>query len=401
MTTLTRVQQFRIGLHAAGDYTTAPGSLKFLRPAGTTVFVGNDHEYVDRDDYATSDGHRLPGFRAGQALAVPDFSLERRGLSGDGADDGVNSDTLGMEDDEFLRALCGAAPVDAVGEATAASPGTGTAITADASITSTGVRARLILGADGKYHARVQTAASTTAMTIDRALRTDANGTLNPAASSDIYAGRMYTIAPNAPDAQHIYIDAEDAEARVRAYGCLMGGSFTFERAGRVLLNLSGITATSWDAPARAEPTYAAASRGLPIRVLASPLFIGADLYQATVDSFDFGLNITQRESDHAPNNAWGYVRSGAMPVLTGTIRAGTSTTPREVTAALLESLRSDGEGSLHDVLYQVGREPGRCMAIRIPAADLRLGKAQDANGQKVYAFEARATDGTAQIMTF
>jgi hypothetical protein len=92
---------------------------------------------------------------------------------------------------------------------------------------------------------------------------------------------------------------------------------------------------------------------------------------------------------------AWGHVRSECNPVMTGTIRAGSSTTPREVTAALLDSLRTDDAGGLLDVATQIGREPGRCIYARMPEADIRLGAPTDAGGQKVYPFEARGTGAT------
>lgn len=386
MGAISRVFKLRMGLHASNDWTTVPGSLKWVEPSSGVTYVGSYNAIerdLERDDampYSKLQGTKNTGLR--------NFTLPIKGISG-GAGDGVSTDAYNKMDitAEMLTAFCGAAPVDASGDTTTGA-GSGTTITCAGHGFAVG-DAVLVKGDTGaKYQTRFVTAVSAGSFTVCRSLTED-DGTAEGSGTGEvIYAGAVWQPAHGNANHLHLAADLETTQGRRQLVGMLGNPTINFPAGGVAGLSVD-LDGSDWSAPALANPTFSAPTAGSHIKVINSPMHIGSSLYMATDISLDFGLDNQDRASDGAPNGRWGFATVSKAPVLRARVHYGSLTSPSEVTDAFLQTLQGETN---QDILVQIGRSAGACMAIRLPDADIRVGDPERTNGQWTLSLEMRGT---------
>lgn len=406
MSDLKRFHLLRWGAHSNNtDFTSTPGTLTFVRPTNDPLIrVGYD--YIDRTGYQTPNGMNLPDLRGKQSVGLPDVQIELEGLSGGGAGDGTASSSLSHTVAQLLANLCGSSLGTATGDTLNASDaGTGTSVIADGAWPTVPVQGRawLIEGTtSGKLVARTtDSAVSTTnvsndTITIERALTTDTGAADTAAEGTVAYGGRTINLDPDDYNVTHFFLQSELDNSERKFFGCVANWQLLFPRGDVAKVNLTGIQCTSWEDVAESGATYSAPTTGNPIITLDANLWIGSTLYQGFDFAFDAGLAFEPRASDGGPNGHWGFVRTGAKPVLTGKLRHGALTGPAEATDALLSTWRgaNDYSADTFDVSLQVGRVAGAAVYIRIPKARLKLEEA-DEGGQIIYNMTAMASEDT------
>jgi len=402
MSELTRIQFLQYGKYPNGNtWTTVPAPLKFLRPNNNPT-INTTFTYPERD-YQNGLNENFAALRGPQDLAVSDIGVAFYGLSGGGAGSGVDSSTLDTSCSEMVESLTGSAPTDNEGDTTdGAAPGSGTTVTMGgvpgAPISDGG--AMLIKSAtSGKYVAREVVSSAGADYTVDRNVTDDSGASDAPEAASVAYAARTFYFNNTDNNPEHLYFDVENEGARKRLYGCFANAGLQFPAGQYASINLAGIQMTKWDDTAKASPTYAAPAQGNEIVITDSPFWIGNTQYQAFDFGFDFGVEFGQRRNDGSDNGTSGFVCTNRRPKLTGKLRYGALTGPAEFTEPAMEALRGANTFSTTtaDIALQVGRDPGSCIYIRMPAAQIKFTK-EDSNGQRVLGFEAMATESAGSV---
>lgn len=386
MGAISRVFKLRMGLHGSNDWSTMPGSLKWVEPSSGVTYVGSYNAIerdLERDDampYSKLQGTKNSGLR--------NFSVPVKGVSG-GAGDGVSTDAYNKMDitAEMLTAFCGDGPTDGTGDTTT-SAGTGATVECVGHGFSVG-DAVLVQGAtSGKLQSRFVTAVGVNDFTVCRGLTEDDGTAEGSASGSVLYAGAVWQPAHANANHLHLAADLETTEGRRQLVGMLGNPSLAFPAGGVAALSVD-LDGSDWAAPSLASPTFSAPTAGSHIKVINSPLWIGGNLYMATDIGLDFGLENQDRASDGAPNGRFGFATVGKMPMLRARLHYGSLTSPNEVTDAFLQTLQGE---STNDALVQIGRVAGGCMAIRIPDADVRVGDPERTNGQWTLSLEIRGT---------
>lgn len=384
----SRVVDLRMALHTAStDWTTMPGSLKFVEPSSGVTYIGSynaierDLERSDAMPYAKLQGTKNTGLR--------NLTIPLKGVNG-GAGNAVGTSAATKMDITYdlMTAFCGRAVDDTTGDTTT-SAGTGDTITCAGHGFSEG-EAVLVAGAtSGKLQARFIVDASGNDIVLCRGLTTDVGGAEGTNSGVVVYGGAVWQL--DHANEQHIHLaaDIETTQGRRKLLGMLGNPSIQMPSGGVVSLGVD-LDGTDWASDTLANPAFVAPTAGNHIKVINSPLYIGSigtSLYMASELSFEFGLDIQERASDGAPNGRFGYCVVNKVPVLRARVHYGSLTSPNEVTDAFLQSLQGE---NTYDVLLQVGRSVGGTMAIRLPTADIRVGDPERTNGQWTLPLEMR-----------
>lgn len=409
MSELTRIHFLQYGKHsAANDWTTTPGSLKFLRPTNNPV-IDTGYENVARD-YQTGNNENLAALRGIQRLSISDVSAAIHGLSGGGAGDATDSSSLDTCLSEAFECLTGSTATNNAGDTSDGTQGAADTLTvtgAPASPISDGGAVLIKGNSSGKYVAREVVSQSTPVADLvyqlDRTI-TDDSGASDPATASDVvYAARTYVVSNSVENPIHLYFDSETEGGRQKIFGAMSSASLSFPAGGSSVMNMSGIQMTKWENAAKANPTYSEPTRGNQIIVGDCPFWIkdagGTNtLFQAFDFDLDMGNQVASRRNEGGENGVSGYVVSNRMPVLTGKIRAGALVSPDEMTQAEMEAFRGADKFSITtaDIGLQMGRDAGAAAYIRMPNARLDFVRA-DENGQRVYQFTATASESSNQ----
>lgn len=402
----SRVVDLRMALHSAStDWTTMPSPLKFVEPSSGVTYIGS-YNAIERD-LERSDAMPYSKLQGTKNTGLRNLTIPLKGING-GAGDSVGTSASSKMDIgyEMLTAFCGALPVDGTGDTTT-SASTGTTVNATGHGFDVGDAVLVAGDTSGKLQARFITAKATNDFTVCRSLTED-DGTAEGTDSGEvIYAGAVWQF--DHANEQHIHLaaDIETAEGRRQLLGMMGNPSIQMPSGGVVAMGVD-LDGTDWASPAKADPSFSAPTAGNHIKVINSPLYIGSDLYMATELSFEFGLEIQERASDGAPNGRFGYCVVNKAPVLRARVHYGSLTSPNEVVDSFLQTLQGETN---QDVLLQVGRSAGACMAIRLPDADIRVGDPERTNGQWTLSLEMRGTrpaggsaageTGAAQIAIF
>jgi len=399
---LTRATHLQYGNHLAGNWLTYPGSgTHFLEPEGgyeATV----DYAEVPRD-FERGDGYEYEHLNGLKTCEISGLVVPIYGLSAGGAVEGVDSASLSAGPaGDMLTSFMGAAPANAVGEATSGSPGTGTTVTADATTAFVAGRAIAVEGAtSGLLHGRFVESVSGADVTVCRALAKTDGTSENPAASSDIIAGRVWSMDFANSDHLHQAFDWEGVDFRYRLFG--MHGTATINTPSGGYASISAsLTGSDWEGPmTKANPVFTAPTQGKHVRVIHSPLYIGSDLYMARIEGIDLGLTNEDRASDGAPNARFGSVTVRKQPTMSFRLSAGSLTAPKELTEAVLDTLRGDQDDipGTYDVLLQLGRQAGGMMLVRFKEAQLRPRRVRE-GGQWAATVTARSV-GAVSIALF
>ena len=391
---LTRATYLRMGLHDSGNYLDFPGSgVSFLEPEGGYESVV-DYAEVPRD-FERGNGYEYEHLNGLKTCEVSGLNVPIYGLSGGGAGNNVSSSTLGAGPaGDLLTAFTGAVPLNFEGEQSSGSPGTGTTLTLSATPTDLAAGAAIAIegNTSGLLHGRFVAGVSGANLTLDRALRTDANAAENPKATSPVYAGRVWQMDFANSDHRHIALDWEGVDFRYQLLGLQGTASISTPTGGYAAINCS-LSGSDWNGPmTKANPVYAAPTQGKHVRVIHSPLYIGADVYMARIEGIDLGLVQEDRASDGAPNGRFGSVTVRKQPTMTFRLSAGSLTTPLEVTEALINTMRgnqADVPGT-YDIMLQLGRQAGGMMLVRFHAAQLRPRRVRE-GGQWAASVTARS----------
>lgn len=407
MSELTRIHFLQYGKHSgANDWTTTPGSLKFLRPTNNPI-VDTGYEAVERA-YQTGNNENLADLRGIQRLSMTDVTCALHGLSGGGAGDGVSTSSLDTCLSEAIECLTGAAPTNNTGDTSDGTQGASNTLTvtgAPGSPISDG-GAALIKGANSqKYVAREVVSQATPVAdlvyTLDRDI-TDDDGSADTADASEVvYAARTFVVSNSVENPTHLYFDSETEGGRQKLFGAMASATFDFPAGQSTTMNMSGLQITQWENAAKANPTYSEPTRGNQIIVGDCPFWIKDEggtntLFQAFDFSLDLGNEVSSRRNEGALNGVSGYVVTNRMPVLTGKIRAGSLLSPDEMTQTEMEAFKGADKFSVTtaDISLQMGRDPGAAVMIRMPNARLDFTRA-DENGQRIYSFTAKATESS------
>lgn len=383
----SRVVDLRMALHSAStDWTTMPGSLKFVEPSSGVTYIGS-YNAIERD-LERSDAMPYSKLQGTKNTGLRNLSIPLKGISG-GAGDGVATSAATKMDIgyDLLTAFCGRSVDDAEGETTT-SVGSGTTINATGHGFSVGEAVLIAGDTSGKLQARFITGDNTNDFTICRSLTEDDSTAEGTGSGEVIYAGAVWQLDHANEQHFHLAADIETSEGRRQLLGMMGNPSIQFPSGGVAALSVD-LDGTDWAAPDKADPSFSAPTAGNHIKVINSPLHIGSSLYMASELSFEFGLEIQERMSDGAPNGRFGYAVVNKAPVLRARVHYGALTSPNEVTDAFLQTLQGETN---QDVLLQVGRSAGACMAIRLPDADIRVGDPERTNGQWTLSLEMRGT---------
>lgn len=371
MSDASNLRFLRYGTHSSTtDWTSMPGSLTFLEPESEVVLDVRPR-HVERASVQRGNGQRVPRKTVGKATdGLPDITLALRGLSGSGAGDGVSTSSLTHDLDGILTALFGV-ETEGVGDTLSGTPGTGTTITADGSVSIAEGQGVIFTGdTSGKLIARQASGPSGSTFVIDRDLTDDTGAADNPEASTVVYGMRTYSLSAITPNRTHFAFDFEGDNYRNRFLGCMSSFGMSFTPGEYARLTLNGIRFTDCDdddEQSVANPTWSTPTRGKLIQCIDMPMWIGATQYISGGLEIDGGLTISPR-GQNGPNGPHGWVVGMVNPVLRWTMWAGTLTAPQEVTDTILATLRND---TPKDVSWQVGRELGGICYIRTPALDI------------------------------
>jgi len=397
MTDISALRHLRLGAHAsATDWTTMPSPTIFLETEEEVVFDPR-MRHIDRGSVQRGNGQRVPRVTHGkQTSGFPGFSLAFRGLSGSGAGNGVNTNTLSHDADILLTALAGV-KIDGVGDTLSGTPGTGTTLEADGAVSMVAGQGILMLGAtSGKYVARQVSNPDSSNFDIDRDLTTPANVAENPTAASVVYGGRTYVFSSVTPQRTHWALEAEGDNYRNQLWGCLSSGTISFSPDGYARLGIDGIMVTDHsadDALAVTNPTYSAPTRGSIISTIDGTCHIGADAF-IVMGGLEINLGLTvARRGGNGPNGPFGFVVTKVEPSFTWQMLRGTGTTPKEITDAIALTLRGEA-ATTKDVAFQFGRSVGATAYVRAPAMDIELNPTT-VDGIEVYDCIGTPTDAS------
>jgi hypothetical protein len=401
----SRVVDLRMALHSAStDWTTMPSPLKFVEPSSGVTYIGS-YNAIERD-LERSDALPYSKLQGTKNTGLRNLTIPLKGVNG-GAGNAVSTSAATKMDITYdlLTAFSGRAVVDTTGDTTTSSS-TGDIIICAGHGFDEG-EAVLVAGAtSGKLQARfIIDASDANDVQLCRGLTQDSGAAEGTGSGVIVYGGAVWQL--DHANEQHIHLaaDIETSEGRRQLLGMLGNPSIQIPSGGVVSLGVD-LDGTDWAAPSKANPAFVAPTAGNHIKVINSPLYIGSDLYMATELAFEFGLEIQERASDGAPNGRFGYCVVNKAPVLRARLHYGALTSPNEVIDTFLQTLQGE---TTQDVLLQVGRSVGGTMAIRIPAADIRVGDPERTNGQWTLSLEIRGTRpvvaqgelGAAQIAFF
>jgi len=388
---------YQYGVQASNtDFTSTPGTLKFLRPA-EDIIPRPFYEPIPRP-YQTGNGEKIPDLRGRQIVEQPDASFEMEGLSAGGAGDGVDASTLDTSLSEALEATIGGLQ-DGVGELTdAVDAGTGASVITDAPSVTVAGGGVLVEGTiSGRLIAREAVSVAGDTITIDQPL-TDMTGAADTAAESTVIgAARSFYFDNEDHDRAHLFWQSELENSERKFFGSLPGNaSISIPVDGTVKLGLTGQMFTSWEDVAESGATYVPPTTGSPIVGTEACVWIDGVLYMAYDLSLDFGLVVSPRRSQCSDNGHLGQVWKTSQPVLTGTLRAGVLTSPAEVTDTQAQLFLGADKNSAPtvDLGVQVGHELGSALYIRMPNARINLEQTDD-DGLQVYSLTATATESS------
>lgn len=391
---LTRATHLQMGLHAAGNWLDYPeAGTHFLEPE-TAYDAVTDYQPIPRD-LERGDGQEYAELNGPKITELGGLNLPLYGLSGGGAGDGVDSETLGAGPaGDLLTALMGAAPKDFTGEATDAAPGVGATATLDQAPEDLAAGAAVaLLGADSnELQGRFVEAVDGADITLCRALTSTTGVAENAKASTPVYAGRVWDMDFLNGDHQHVALDWEGPDFRYRLLGLLGNGQIALPAGGFARI-VTSMTGCDWKKLAKANPDFVAPTQGTHIRTLHSPLYVGSTPYMAGLENIDLGLALEPREGAGAPNDLFGQVVVRKVPTFTFRLSAGDLTAPTELTEAILDTWRGNQAAvpGTFDLLLQLGRHAGGMMLVRFRAAQLRPRRVRQ-GGQWGATVTARAT---------
>ena len=361
----------QVGPHQdASDTTSTAGTTRFLRPREKLQLHGAKYQRLGRD-YQTGDGSRLSALQGPQDLGtLPGVSFNLLGLSGSGAGDGVNANTLDTDLDELLKLTFGdaAAADTTIGDTThAADAGTGTTMTLDGSPATGSTQAWLVLGTTtAKRRPRFQVSASAANVTMCRALTTDAGAADTADEAAVVYGGRVYALENNAPNRIPLFMDVEGAAQRDVYRGVWISRAvFDFSPGGLLSASFDFAYSSGDFAGSLQTPTYSAPTQGSEIKVWDSPVWIGSTQVMARGATVTIDNTLSERRSQGGEQGNYGYVVESSMATVDLTIGYG---------ALTLEQARSyvttiQGEAT-QDLLISGGSAAGAAAAMRIPALD-------------------------------
>lgn len=387
--TTKRVLSVQYGPHASNtDWSSTPGTLKFLQPVNEVNLEVGEH-YVDREAYQTANGNPLPSRQIDKMAEVPDMTFNVHGLSGGGAGDGVSASTLDHALAEVLEALA-TSSTSGTGRTSGTQTGTTTLIGTGSSYggSATGV---LIAGVDGFVQAREVYGQSGITSNICRAVTTKAGASQQAADGVVGYGSRTYFFDNSTPNRVHLYFDLEGKSFRRELFGVMAQAVLEAPSNAIAQLKLNNIMCTDWEKSTPAAPSYSAPTQGNEVKMSKSPCWIGSTMYIAKGLKVDFGVKIEKRPGDGGPNGHYGCVVVEVVPRLSFRLFHGSLTAPSEVDDDTFETLKADG---VFDILYQVGNAPGRALAVRAPAADLKVKQVID-GGRVAYDVEALCCDAS------
>lgn len=346
---LASLSLVRVGQHSSvSSVYTAPGSLVFVEPdLDPTV----EHTYEPQERSPLRGDGRMTPPRNGRKAGSASLTMRLRGLSRENMTDASTPTSTQQELSPFLSMLMGAEGTANTGSAL------GVGSSGDSLVLSSGagvaVGSAILVadgGDDGKLVARHVVSKATNTLTLDRAL----DGT----PSGSVAASASWAMAYSNTEHKHVFIDYETEADRVRLFGCLGSGSLDFGEDGAQSKLSVQLAATSWDTPAKAEPTFSAPATGAEILSLDAVVWVGGQKYTALKGSLDFGLEVVEQKALTSPNGLAGRRVTKKAPKLSLQLYFD---------ADLLETLQ--GDASTHDVAVQLGRELGACVYIRMPAA--------------------------------
>jgi hypothetical protein len=372
-----------------------------------TVFLETEEEalfdvmprHIERGSVQKGNGQTVPRVTHGlltSGAGLPGFSVALRGLSGAGAGNAVNTNTLSQDMNILLTALSGGTVIDGPGDTLSGTPGSGTTLLADGAVSVVAGQGILLMGDTGnKYVARQVSVPSGSNFNIDRDLTTDANVSDNPEANTVCYGGRTYVFSAVAPQRPHWALDAEGDNYRTQFWGILSGGSLSFSTDGYAKLMVSDLKCTDHtvdDELAVANPTYSAPTRGSIINTIDCPMWIGSDAY-ITFGGLEINCGITLApRGGNGPNGPFGFVVTSVKPTFSWSMVRGTGTTLKEITDTIAAVLRGD---TVQDCAWQFGRSVGATAYVRAPAMNIVM-TATTRDGLEVFDCVGTPTDASA-----
>jgi hypothetical protein len=316
------------------------------------------------------------------------FTTEAYGCYTAGSDGvaAVSSESL----KPLFEALFGAAESVATGDTV--SSASGTEITVAGNLSDNDYV--LLAGADSgdKQVRQIVSGGGTTTPDLDRALTN--SGSTEDAATGTVWGGVTYALTNTNVDRDTLMFDFEGDTTRHRVRGVTLGTlTITIPSdGGKVMCAWSG-EGNDFDADqALANPTFSAENDGSPIVALDSPVWLGATEYMVRDLTVTVTLRQVRRATQLGVNGYHGHGTVGADVTVSGGLYLGSDT--YEAAKAFKETLNASE--STQDLLIQVGRDAGACMAIHIPACDFTATQTSfdGLDGLQIEGIDTRTSDG-------
>lgn len=377
MTDLIRFSCLQVGPHTGAndfsDIVTNPS--RFLRPDARPWLGGAWYERLARD-WQTCDGEKIADIQGAQLLdTLPDMAFAFRGLSAGGAPDAVNVSGLDLELDDILTHVFGQAAVNGLGDDLAVG-GTSTAVrsTGAPSALNVGSAIMVPLATSGKNQARFCLSEDGTDYTVERPFTDGFAGPDTPAAAGNIYASRTFALAPKGVNVAHLFADFESELTRFIYRGIAVGSlTLAFTNRGITLATIGGLQFNSFESQAPAAPTFAEPAHGSEIVHYDSPMWIGNNEVACKDTTVTITKTLSPRESPCGEQGRFGYAVDDYAVELSTMVRFGSL--DGEADTALRDTLQG---GSIQDIAFQSGRQPGAASYFRMAEADVNAQEVAD-----------------------
>jgi hypothetical protein len=393
MSGIQRMQTVRVGKQSTTDVsTTAPGTLVFLQPESVEG-VGADTTRIERN-LMRGDNMEYASVRGPKSLDAIAITHLLKGVSGNTGTAAFASLTT-TEDGHMWESIFGAAVSDPSGVGNTATAGAGGAntLTMTAGTNYDDGRGVLFTTSTGTWAREIVSGGTTADLVLDRVT----TGVLtNP---TTILRGAKSVLASSTSMHTALYIDVEGEWGRRTFGGCYSSMDLNFTEGQAVKVSTSWMP-TDWAAPAKANPSFSAATAGGEIVNVGSTFWIGDSAFLLKGAKLSLGYTIVPRTTIAGANGVHGYVITRKAPVLTGTLYVGSNASFGELadlsgtpTLQSLQALDADpGEvPTTRDIALQVGTQGTAAIYCRIPAAEF-TGTFGQENGADVFSFSARAT---------
>lgn len=254
----------------------------------------------------------------------------------------------------------------------------------------------LLAGADsGNFQVRqITSGGGTTTPDIHTALTKDDNITEDPA-TGVVYGGVHWDLTNTNFDRDTLYFDLEGETTRHLYYGMIPNQlAINIPSDGGKVTCSWTLDGNNWEqAGSLANPVYSAPSDGDPLVAVDSPVWIDGYMFMARDISINISLRLPRKSTQFGINGYHGHGSVGADVTVSGGLYLGADNLEAGSTWRSVANT-----AATKDILIQVGRDPGNCFAVRIPAADLLVNETSF-DGMDGLQFEAKATrtavDGT------